>query len=160
MTQKEFKDLFEMYFSKVRNYIYYRAGNTDVANDIAQETFLKIWEKRNSIRNDNLQGLIYKIAGDLFISHYRKQKRTFDFFEQFTWKETGESPEDVMAFNELKQLYNKALNTMNEKQRTVFLMSRVENLKYNEMATALNLSVKAIEKRMNGALQHLARFLK
>ena len=160
MTSEEFKNLFEMQFDKVRSYVFYRSGNTEVATDIAQETFLKIWEKHNSIKPEKVKGLLYKIAGDLFISHYRKEKRSFDFFKHFIFDEKGHSPEEVLAFKQLKNDYENALQEMPEKQRTAFLLSRVENNTYSEIAHKLGISVKAVEKRMKLALEHLRMFLK
>lgn len=160
MTQEEFKKLFEMHFAQIRNYVFYRSGNTELATDIAQETFLKIWEKQNSIQPEKVKGLLYKISGDLFVSHHRKEKRSFQFFNHYLFEERGNSPEDILAFKELKESYEKALVKMPEKQRTVFLMSRVENLKYFEIAEMLGLSIKAVEKRMKNALAHLRMFLK
>jgi len=148
-----------MHFAPVRNYVFYRSGNTDVATDIAQETFLKIWEKQNAIQPEKVKGLLFKIAGDLFVSHYRKEKRSFQFFNHYFFEEKGDSPEDILAFNQLKETYEKALVKMPEKQRTVFLMSRVENLKYFEISEILGLSIKAVEKRMTNALAHLRLFL-
>ena len=160
MTQQEFKNLFEMHFAQVRNYVFFRSGNTEVATDIAQETFLKIWEKQNSIQIEKVKGLLFKIAGDLFISHHRKEKRSFEFFNYYVFDKETQSPEDEFAFKQLKENYSNALNKMREKQRTVFLLSRVENLKYTEIAEMQGISVKAVEKRMKSALDHLRHFLK
>lgn len=159
MTQEEFKSLFEIHFAGVRKYVFYRSGNTDVATDIAQETFLKIWEKQHVVQPEKVKGLLYKIAGDLFVSHFRKEKRSFRFFNHYVFDEAGQSPEEILAFEQLKGNYKKALETLPEKQRTVFLMSRAENLKYHEIAEMLGISVKAVEKRMNYALKHLRQFL-
>ena len=148
-----------MHFSAIRNYVFYRSGNTDVATDIAQETFLKIWEKQHSIQTETAKSLLYKIAGDLFVSHYRKEKRSFNFFKHFVFDEDGQNPENTLVFEQLKENYKKALEKMPEKQRTVFLMSRAENLKYAEIAEIVGISVKAVEKRMNYALKHLRTFL-
>ena len=148
-----------MHFAQVRNYVFYRSGNTDVATDIAQETFLKIWEKQKTVRPEKVKGLLFKIAGDLFVSHYRREKRSFQFFSHFILNGEEESPEEIYAFKQLKSNYEKALKNMPEKQRTVFLLSRAENLKYAEIAEMLNISVKAVEKRMNGALALLRTFL-
>lgn len=148
-----------MHFSAIRKYVFYRSGNTDVATDIAQETFLKIWEKHHSIHPETAKSLLYKIAGDLFVSHYRKEKRSFNFFSHFVSDEDGQTPEDKLAFEQLKENYKKALEKMPEKQRTVFLMSRAENLKYAEIAEIVGISVKTVEKRMNYALKHLRTFL-
>lgn len=148
-----------MHFAGVRKYVFYRSGNTDVATDIAQETFLKIWEKQHLVQPEKVKGLLYKIAGDLFVSHFRKEKRSFRFFNHYVFDEAGQSPEEILAFEQLKGNYKKALETLPEKQRTVFLMSRAENLKYHEIAEMLGISVKAVEKRMNYALKHLRQFL-
>lgn len=159
MTREEFKNLFEMHFAQVRNYVFYRSGNAEVATDIAQETFLKIWEKQNSIQPEKVNGLLFKIAGDLFVSHYRKEKRSFEFFNQYVFDNKTQSPEEELAFEQLKENYNIALDKMREKQRTVFLMSRVEDLKYAEIAEIIGISVKAVEKRMKKALGDLRFFL-
>jgi RNA polymerase sigma-70 factor (ECF subfamily) len=143
----------------VRNYIYYRSGDTEAATDIAQETFLRIWEKHRSSDHHNITGLLFKIASDQFISQYRRQK-VFSRFRLNTKPEIpGRSPEDQMMFEELKDRYESALANLPEKQRTVFLMSRMEQLKYNEIAERLGLSVKAVEKRMNLALAFLKKAL-
>jgi RNA polymerase sigma-70 factor (ECF subfamily) len=160
LTQQEFKKLFENHFANVRNFVFYRSGNADVATDIAQETFLKIWEKQDSIQPEKVKGLLFKIAGDLYISHYRKEKRSFNFFNNYIFNNESQSPEEDMAFDQLKENYAKALEKMNEKQRTVFLLSRAESLKYTEIAEMLGISVKAVEKRMKLALEHLRILLK
>lgn len=159
MTQQEFKVLFESHFAEVRKYVFYRSGDADVATDIAQETFLKIWEKQNSIQTEKVKGLLFKIANELFISYYRKEKRSFKFFNSFVFENKTQSPEEELAFKQLKESYSNSLKKLNEKQRTVFLLSRAENLKYTEIAEMLGISVKAVEKRMKNALEQLRNLL-
>ena len=144
-----------MHFAQVRNYVFFRSGDTELATDIAQETFMRIWEKRQNIQPEKIKGLLYKIANDLFITHYRKEKRSFNFFNSYQLNDNSHSPEDALVFDQLKQRYNSALKTMPEKHRTVFLMSRVDNLKYTEIAEMNGISVKAVEKRMKQALDFL-----
>lgn len=159
MTKDEFKDLFEKHFAAVRTYVFFRSGNTELATDIAQETFLKVWEKQKFIQPENIKGLLFKIANNLFVSHYRKEKRAFEFFSHYKLSPETQSPEELMAFEQLKENYEGALQKMPEKQRTVFLMSRVESLKYAEIAEMVGISVKAVEKRMKKALDHLRKNL-
>jgi RNA polymerase sigma-70 factor (ECF subfamily) len=160
LKKEEFSALFTTHFEDLRKYLLYRSGNEDVATDLAQETFMVIWEKRMTIDPKKVKGLLFKIGGDLFISQYRKQQVAFNFFQAFQPDHQSLTPEDEINFQELKKTYDAALKSMPEKQRTVFLMSRVDELKYKEIADQLDLSVKAIEKRMTQALDHLKIHLK
>ncbi|WP_163717861.1 RNA polymerase sigma factor [Mangrovibacterium lignilyticum] len=160
MTQEEFTKLFDLYFADVRKYIFYRSGDEDIATDIAQDAFMRIWEKQMTIDGKTAKSLLIKIARDLYINRYHKEKKAFNFFESYQINEEGLTPEDQLNFDDLKMAYEKALKTMPEKQREVFLMSRIDELKYKEIADQLGLSVKAIEKRMSLALDHLKTHLK
>ena len=159
MTHQDFKLLFEEHFAAIRNYMFYRSGNTELATDLAQETFMKVWEKRDDINSEKVLGLLYKIANDLFVSNYRKSQHGFRFFEAYQLNNEELTPEDALSFEELRQSYKRALIEMPEKQRTVFLMSRMENLKYVEIAEITGISVKAVEKRMKKALEFLRQNL-
>ena len=160
MTQEEFNKLFDLYFDDVRRYVFYRSGDDDVATDIAQDTFLRIWEKQMVIDEKTAKHLLIKISRDMYINRYHREKKAFNFFETYQLNEEGLTPEDQINFNDLQMAYENALKTMPEKQREVFLMSRIDELKYKEIAEQLGLSVKAIEKRMSQALDHLKTHLK
>lgn len=140
--------------------MFYRSGDTELATDIAQETFLKIWEKNNKIDDARVKGLLFKIANNLFVSYYRKEKRSFEFFKHYEPDEKTRTPEEDLIFGQLKENYSYALQKMPEKQRTVYLMSRVDQLTYNEIAEMVGVSVKAVEKRMTLALHFLRTSLK
>ena len=159
MTRAQFKELFDNHFDSVRNYIYYRSGDAEMATDIAQETFLKIWEKQVEPDQNNITGLLFKIARDQFISQYRKQKVISKFRLNTRPDFIGRSPEEQLIFEELRSRYEIALAKLPEKQRTVFLMSRMEQLKNNEIAERLGQGLKAIEKRMTLALAFLKQAL-
>jgi RNA polymerase sigma-70 factor (family 1) len=160
LKKEEFKALFDAHFEDVRRYVLYRSGNDEIATDIAQDTFLRLWEKQITVDPKKVKGLLFKIAGDLYITHYRKEKVAFNFFATFQPNHKSTTPEDEINFQELKNAYDTALKSMPEKQRTVFLMNRIDDLKYKEIANQLGLSVKAIEKRMSQALDHLKIHLK
>ena len=159
MTQTQFKEIFDKHFDDVRNYIYYRSGDTALATDVAQETFIKLWEKQFNIRPNKIKGLLYKISGDLFVSDYRKQKTVMNFKLSRQPEKMEITPEDEFQFNELQNSYSIALGNLPEKQRVVFMMSRMEELKYHEIAERLEISVKAVEKRMKHALEFLRKAL-
>ncbi len=156
ISKAEFKQLFDRHFDQIRTFIFYRCGNTDMASDMAQDVFMKVWEKREQLANDNPKSLLYKMSNDLVISNYRKSINHADY-EQSMMLQSDEavSPEEELLFEELASSYAQALEKMSETQRTVFLMSRNDELKYHEIAECLDISVKAVEKRMSAALQFL-----
>lgn len=159
MTKKEFKQLFDQYFDAIRSYLYYKSGDENLATDIAQDVFLKVWEKQLNIKNSGIKSLLYKMATDAFITVYRKNKNAQKYAERFVL-EFEQTPEEKYMYKELLLNYQKVLANLPEKQRTVFLMNRSEGLTYTEIAERLNLSVKAIEKRMKMALNTLKEKVK
>lgn len=120
---------------------------------------MKLWEKRPNKPPDELIGLLYKMAKDTFISKYRHQQTELAFVAQASNNNTSLSPEEEMNYTELKRAYEQALKQMPDTQREVFLMSRMEELKYHEIAERLTLSVKAVEKRMSKAILFLREAL-
>ena len=159
MTKEQFKTLFDLYFDDIRRYLYYRCGDTNISTDLAQDTFMRVWEKQMDLQPERDTGLLYKIAGDLFVSHTRRERLRQEAPKEIRFEQRESSPEDELRYSELKEKYEKVLMKLPENQRVVFLMSRTEELSYQEIATRLSLSVKAIEKRMSGALNRLRKEL-
>jgi len=159
LTQSEFKTLFDQHFDAVRNYIWYRSGDGELASDIAQEVFLKLWEKQNRIHDKNYKALLFKMAGDLFVNHYRKSKLKLKFKISTHDEPYVNTPEDNFHFEDLKLRYEQSLSQLPDKQRVVFLMSRIDHMKYSEIALTLEISQKAVEKRMTQALKFLRKTL-
>jgi RNA polymerase sigma-70 factor (ECF subfamily) len=159
LTKEEFKYLFDTYFDSVRSYLFYRGAGIDEASDLAQDVFLRVWEKQLDVDLKTVAHLLYKIARDMHISKYRRKQLETEYLTLINPYETDNSPEDELQQKELFGNYKKALAQLNEKQRTVFLMSRMEELKYHEIAIRLNISVKAVEKRMTIALTFLKKAL-
>jgi RNA polymerase sigma-70 factor (family 1) len=159
LTKQEFKILFDTYFDSVRSYLFYRGADKEHASDLAQDVFLRIWEKQMDIDLKTVRRLLYKIANDMFVSQYRREDLEMNYRKTLKKDTSDISPEERLQYNELFTNYTKALAELPEKQRTVFLMSRMEGLKYKEIAERLNVSVKAIEKRMSLTLAYLRKTL-
>jgi len=154
LTAKEFKNLYDLYFESIRNYIYYRSGNKDLANDISQETFIKVWKKRTEINKEKIKALLYKIAGDEFINYVRKEKLKRQYVED-SLKFKIENNNDNQDEEIRKIKFEKLLKKMSVKQRAVILMSKREGLTNKEISNYLEISLKAVEKRMTQAIKFL-----
>lgn len=158
LSTEQFQKIFKDYFEPLRLFIYYKCGDEELARDIAQESFLKLWEKRSKIKVESVKPYLYQTANNAFVSKWRQQKVRLKFESLQDRNPLSVSPEEELLDTELKERLEDALNKMNEKHRTAFLMSRHEKLSYAEIATRLDLSEKAVEKRMSLALRHLREF--
>jgi RNA polymerase sigma-70 factor (family 1) len=148
-----FKAIFDLYYESIRNFVYYKTGNIELAEDIVQETFMKLWDNRSTIKEDTVKALLYVMASNNLKSHFRHQKIVFNFANASAREEPMHEPADSnIRQEELQKNLQRVLAEMPEKCREVFLLNRMDNLTYNEIAERLNLSVKAIEKRMHEAL--------
>ncbi len=155
IERTEFIKLFNMHYKPVRNFVYYKTGDGGEADDIAQDTFSKIWEKRETIKTETVKQLAFTIASNLCKNRFEHKKIVFEFAVNYKVTENTESPEYEMEMNQFEERLKTAINGLGEKNRTVFLMNRIDGLTYNEIADNLGLSVKAIEKRMKNALDDL-----
>lgn len=155
MTKEQFKSCFDAHFEPLRNYLYYRSGDTELAQDIAQDSFMKIWEKQPEFNMNRIEGLLYKIANNKFIDHTRKNNSSNEYLKQLKLSINNTNPENHFQFEELKARYEKALVKLPENQRVVFLMNRIDGHTYKEIALKLDLSQKAVEKRMSKAIASL-----
>jgi len=151
----EFRQLFDQYFKQVKNFIYYKLGDVDAAEDIAQECFVKVWENREKVKPESAKSYLYTIANNLTINQLKRQKVILKFLGRRSKLEHNKNPQFGMELEEFSQHLQDAVTSLSEKQRIVFLMNRIDSLTYAEIANRLGISVKAVEKRMTGALMSL-----
>jgi RNA polymerase sigma-70 factor (ECF subfamily) len=129
-----------------------------LSGDIAQNVFVKVWTKKIEIASGNIKSLLFKMATDEFISHIRRKKVEKEYTESIDLRLILE-PDNNDDLLEKKVLFQKALNQLPEKQKTALLMNKMQGLTYKEIAEVLNLSQKAIEKRIGLALKALKQNL-
>jgi len=153
LSYSEFKDIFDLYFTSIKNFVYFKVGDTKIAEDLAQDTFVKLWETRSKIKKSTVKSYLYTIAGNLTINHLKRNQLNYKFKNQLEINTNNSNPEYLLEMKEYEQKLNQVLSEIPEGSREVFLMNRIEGLKYKEIAENLGLSVKAIEKRISKALQ-------
>ncbi len=159
LNLSEFELLFDQYFESIKNFVYFRIGNTVVSEDIVQETFIKLWERKSEIKQETVSNLIYTIAGNLAKNHLKHQHVVFNFANKKTEDRFPETPHQVLEQVEFKNKLEEAIGSLSEAHRTTFLMNRIEQVTYSEIAIRLGISVKTVEKRMSVSLKHLYKKL-
>ena len=120
--------------------------------DIIQDVFIKLWENCNKVDPNKVKSYIYSIANNMFLNDIKHQKVVQNYRKHNGNDSTNESPEFIMLEKEFMEKLESTIDNLPEKQREVFLMNRIEKMKYKEIALHLDISVKAVEKRMHQAL--------
>ncbi len=159
LTLTEFEQLFDQYFESIKNFVYFKTGNTSVSEDIVQETFIKLWERKSEIKVETVASLLYTIASNLAKNHIKHQSVVFNFANKQKIHSYAETPQQVLEGQEFGEKLENALGSLSEAHRTTFLMNRIEKITYSEIAQRLDISVKTVEKRMSIALKHLYQAL-
>jgi RNA polymerase sigma-70 factor (family 1) len=160
INQFEFDRIFLDLYTPVRNSLYYKTGDMQVAEDLVQDTFLKIWEKRETINIITVKSLAYTIANNLFLNKIEHEKVSFRFVSEYKGNDLSNAPDFEMEMKDFDQKLQNSLADLDEKCRTVFLMNRIDDLTYAQIAENLGLSVKAVEKRMGKAIAFLKERLR
>ncbi len=160
-TKNDLRSIYDQYFESIRGFLYYKCGDLDLAEDLVQETFIKVWNKKEEIQLDTVKSLLYTIANNLLMNHFNHQSvvREHQKTSNASISSNLASPQFVLEEKEFEEKLNSALAKLPDDCREVFLMNRIEKLKYKEIAERLDLSVKAIEKRMSKTLALLKEYL-
>lgn len=154
-TENWFKDVFDDNYEYIRNYLFYLSGDIELAEDLVQDVFLKLWEKRESIKNESVRAFLFSIARNDFLKSHRKKNYDLKFRSTYFEQIENKSPEYLLELKEFDQKLQKTIAGMPEKCRVVYLMSRIDEMTYTEIAKNLKVTVKAVEKQMSKALRIL-----
>ena len=153
-----FSSFFKSHAKSLRNFLFYKYGNKDQADDLTQEAFIKLWQNCAAVPIEKAKSYIYTIAHNCSLNGIAHQKVVLEYEKNFTGSDkTNENPEFILEEKQFKSKLLKAIGNLNETQRVAFLMHRIDGKKYNEIAEELNISVKAVEKRMHLALVELRK---
>lgn len=160
-TKNDLKEVYDQHFESLRGFLYYKTGDIELAEDLVQEVFIKIWQKRADIKKETIKSLLFTIGNNLMINHYKHKQVVMghqgDVIAQN--KTEFKSPQFVLEEKEFEAKLNAVIEALPDGCREVFLMNRIDKLKYDEIAERLELSVKAIEKRMSKAISIIKEHL-
>lgn len=153
-----FEQMFKTHYKALHAYANVMLKDDDLAEEIVQSMFLKFWEKRELLNiQSSLKAYLYKCVYHDCLNHLKHEKIKFKHqeFTQHTMDTYHESASAKAELTELEVNLGKALNELPEQCRTIFQMSRFEELKYREIADQLGLSIKTVENQMGKALRVL-----
>lgn len=160
--EKAFEVFFKSNYQRLCNYAFTFMKDKDEAEEIAQSVFVTMWEKRNSLAIEtSLSSYLFRAVRNASLNKIKHEKVRSDFTaDQSSLSSYAEPSSHLTLKNELQKQINDAIEALPEQCRTIFKLSRFEELKYAEIAEHMNLSVKTVENQMGKALRIMREKLK
>jgi len=152
-----YSTIFKEYSTTLFNYLYYKCGDEERSRDLTQHAFMKLWQNCADVSFDTAKGYVFKTANNRLLNMYEHEKVKLKFQKRNHKSHTNESPEFLMEEKELFDEIQAAISALPEKQRVVFLMSRIDKKTYKEIAEIIGISKQAVEKRIYLALDTLRK---
>lgn len=153
-NESEYEFIFRQYYQGLCNYAAMFLKDMDSAEEIVQNVFVKLWEKRETVNIEgSVKSYLYKSVYNASMNELKHQKIKDNYLQMQANKEQFEQPLTGTHLKELEKHIEKALMSLPEQCRLIFKMSRFEDLKYREIAGVLNISPKTVENQMGKALR-------
>ncbi|NJB84671.1 RNA polymerase sigma-70 factor (ECF subfamily) [Lewinella marina] len=153
-----YEGLFTRLSPALYRFLYYRCGDPALAADLVQEAFLRLWENCARVMPDKARAYVYQVGQNAFLKTKARGRVREKYRLRVAPREaTTEDPQFTLEEAEFAERLSQALTALPSASREVFLLNRVDGLKYREIAELLGISQKAVEKRMHRALVELRR---
>ncbi len=157
-----FEQIYKLYWKRLYAIAAAKLQSAEEAEEVVQELFTTLWEKRNTLIITNLSHYLFSAVRYRVINAIRSKvvhKSYWDFYRTFIPRSES-STEEVVQYNDLNEAFENAVNALPEKSQTIFRLSRFEGKSVQEIAKSLKLSEKAIEYHVTKSLKVLKVQLK
>jgi RNA polymerase sigma-70 factor, ECF subfamily len=154
----EFDEVYLTYFNALHRYAFTFVRDEIIAEEMVHQVFWRILEKPKGIQvHTSLRAYLYRAVYYECLNYLKHQqvKQAYELQHNNDYSHPSENPYAQLQYKELEGKVKEAINDLPEQCRTIFQLSRFENLKYAEIAGQLNLSIKTVETQMSRALKKL-----
>lgn len=161
-NESAFEEIFKRYWTRFYSIARLKIHSHEEAEEIVQSIFFALWEKRETLAITNLSYYLQTAVKNRIINRIRHQITQRKYWEYYKIFIPSQRPvtQDIVDFDNLNEAVNEAVNSLPEKSRQVFKLSRLEGRSTAEIANRLKLSEKAIEYHLTKSLKHLRLHLK
>jgi RNA polymerase sigma-70 factor (ECF subfamily) len=157
IDESGFDQIFNQWYEPVRNFVYYKTGTMQLAEDITQDTFLKIWEKKNEIKQETIKSYLFTIAYNdickVFRKKYYHQKYVSDIINEnpqpFAEIEKGFQCKSVL------ERIQEIIEKLPERQKVIFRKSREEGKSSREIADEVGLSPGTVDNYISQSMKFI-----
>ncbi|MBI9064147.1 MAG: RNA polymerase sigma-70 factor [Marinilabiliaceae bacterium] len=157
-NEDSFEVLFNYYYPRLYNFSKSFLKMEDGIDDILQEVFVKIWQKRKSITTTvTFNSYIFTIARNLLLNELRRRLNSENIKETVQSLSTAEeySSSQQIEFQELKEKVDYVIDKHPERRKEIFILSRTEGLSHKEIAEKLGIKTKTVEYHISLVIKDL-----
>lgn len=159
--EKAFEKLFHRFYAPLCLYASKITEDDIAAEEIVQDFLVKLWERRKQLSIDtSVKSYLFRSVKNLCINHIKHNKIRIQHAKSVIAGAEANHYSDNFIEVDLAQKIEESINTLPEKRREIFRLSREEGLKYREIAEKLNISIKTVEAQMGLAIKTLRDKLK
>lgn len=158
LDKQAFEEIFRALHAPLCRYAYTFLKDEAEAEETVQTVFLALWERRQDLQiTISLKAYLYQMVQNRSLNQlkHEKIKETYKQYNQAQINQNPSNASHLTIHNELSARIEEAIQELPEQCRKVFQMSRVDELKYSEIAEILSISIKTVENHMGKALKHL-----
>ncbi|MCW5516473.1 RNA polymerase sigma factor [Muriicola sp. Z0-33] len=145
------KILFERHHVHIYNFLYKMSKDKMLSEDITQEVFYKLIKYRSSYNNGKFVSWMFTIARNCLASHYKSSKGIYTNLDQMEYRLTEDQNEKIEDYTHLQQ----ALDKLNNSDRELLILNRLQEIKYNELAEIMDSTTGAVKTKVSRALKKL-----
>jgi len=151
-----FESIFKTHFKGLHGYACSIVKDETTAEEMVQNVFYKLWERKSQVQiEQSVAAYLYRAVYNESLNYLRHNKVRATYQQQSMSTNTEGTETDPATLRELQQRIDSTINELPEQCRTIFQMSRFEDLKYKNIADKLGISVKTVENQMGKALRIL-----
>ena len=158
-----FRELYERYWYGLYTKAARKIGRKDIAEEMAQQVFAVLWQKRGVLYIENLGAYLHRSLKNLIVDYIRKNIQEENYLQHlktFFPQSYFSTAAQEVQYHDLTENLHRVLGQLPEKTQQVFILSRFEQLTIPEIARDLSLSEKAIEYHLSRALSFLRLHLR
>jgi RNA polymerase sigma-70 factor (family 1) len=160
--RKAFSTLYEQYLGELYRYVYLFTKSKEQSEEIVQDVFLKIWEKRESLAHINsFKAYLYRSAKNLVLDGVRKDTVKLKAHQYLKPRsEQDEAMADERIINrQYEEIAERAIALLPEKRRAIFLMRTRDELSLDEIAAKLSISKSVVKKQLYAAISFVRSYV-
>lgn len=159
MNNLEFEKMYRLHYSQICGYVFSLCNDSDLAEDVVQETMIKLWKsKKNIDYKKGIKTYLYTSAYRTMVDTLNKRKDiSLEFIAQK--KEVIDNVEDTYSddFEFRQGLLKEAIKKLPQKRRDVFILVKLNRFSHKQVSETLGISVKTIENHINAAMKEIRK---